>query len=241
MRYLILAVLFSISSWSLQAQYTNPYETSSSTDLPILGTGLAFNLGSYFIGKNIQPLTEQQIKDLSIDKVFPLDRYSTRHYSKGAAHLSDLILFSSPILPMTLFLDQPARTYGASYGLIVFEGAFLTNGIVNMTKTVFKRPRPYLFNPDVPMSIKQKKSARYSFVSGHVATVSYFSFVTAKLHHDFYPDSEARGLVWGLASIIPAVTAYGRMRGGKHYFTDVLAGYAIGALVGILIPELHKP
>ena len=120
------------------------------------------------------------------------------------------------------------------------EGALINSGIIGITKVLVRRPRPYLFNPDVPQEYKIRKKARYSFFSGHVATSSYFSFVTAKLYSDLYPDSSARPFVWGTCAVIPALTAYGRMRAGRHYFTDVLMGYLVGATVGILVPELHK-
>ena len=42
------------------------------------------------------------------------------------------------------------------------------------------------------------------------------------------------------AAVPPAVVGYYRMKGGKHFRTDVLAGIAVGAATGILIPELHK-
>ena len=66
------------------------------------------------------------------------------------------------------------------------------------------------------------------------------SFLTAKMYHDFYPESDARPYVWASAALIPAITGYLRVRGGKHYLTDVLVGYGVGAAIGILVPQLHK-
>ena len=36
------------------------------------------------------------------------------------------------------------------------------------------------------------------------------------------------------------MTAYLRVRAGKHFLTDVIAGYAVGATIGILVPHLHR-
>jgi membrane-associated phospholipid phosphatase len=46
--------------------------------------------------------------------------------------------------------------------------------------------------------------------------------------------------VWGAAAIIPAVVAYFRIKAGKHFLTDNLVGYAVGATVGVLVPRLHQ-
>lgn len=39
---------------------------------------------------------------------------------------------------------------------------------------------------------------------------------------------------------MPAAVAYYRIEAGKHFLTDNLVGYAVGATVGVLVPQLHK-
>jgi membrane-associated phospholipid phosphatase len=46
--------------------------------------------------------------------------------------------------------------------------------------------------------------------------------------------------MWTSAALIPAITGLCRYGAGKHFFTDILVGYAIGSAVGILVPQLHK-
>jgi len=46
--------------------------------------------------------------------------------------------------------------------------------------------------------------------------------------------------LWISAATIPAIAAGLRVASGRHFPTDVLTGYAVGALVGYYIPELHK-
>lgn len=31
-----------------------------------------------------------------------------------------------------------------------------------------------------------------------------------------------------------------RIRSGRHYVTDVVTGYAVGAVTGLLIPRMHR-
>ena len=46
--------------------------------------------------------------------------------------------------------------------------------------------------------------------------------------------------LWSGAVLIPATAAYLRVQSGKHFPTDVMAGYAVGAAIGWLVPHLHK-
>jgi len=39
---------------------------------------------------------------------------------------------------------------------------------------------------------------------------------------------------------MPAVTGYLRYEAGRHFPTDILGGYALGALTGVLIPIMHR-
>jgi membrane-associated phospholipid phosphatase len=64
-------------------------------------------------------------------------------------------------------------------------------------------------------------------------------FAAASMFSAYHPDSKWKPVVWTVAAILPAATAYYRVRGGKHFITDVATGYAMGALTGILIPRLH--
>ena len=109
-----------------------------------------------------------------------------------------------------------------------------------MTKGIIRRPRPLLYNPNVPFEKKNKKGARLSFFSGHTSGVATLSFLSAKFFADYYPDSKWKPVVWTAAALLPSTTGYLRYKAGKHFKTDVMMGAAIGACVGILIPHLHK-
>jgi membrane-associated phospholipid phosphatase len=46
--------------------------------------------------------------------------------------------------------------------------------------------------------------------------------------------------VWGAAAAVPAAVAYFRIQAGKHFLSDNIVGYAVGATAGIVVPQLHK-
>ena len=67
-----------------------------------------------------------------------------------------------------------------------------------------------------------------------------FSFFGAKVFSDYSDNTTHKVLVWTGAIILPAVVGYLRVRAGRHFPTDVIAGYAIGGAIGYLVPFLHK-
>ena len=65
-------------------------------------------------------------------------------------------------------------------------------------------------------------------------------FTTAKVFSDYSDNRTHEALVWTGAVIVPAVTGYLRYNAGKHFPSDIIAGYFIGGAVGYLVPWLHR-
>lgn len=240
MRHQLLLLLFLSVSGLLPAQGLQPYDPSSGTNAALLGFGGTLTTTSVLLDKRVSPLTEADIAVLSIDKIPPIDRYSARTFSLGADEFTDKLLLASFASPFFLLLDKPGRDNFDDMALIVFQGAVINSGLINLSKVLVRRSRPYTYNPDAPLDTKLRKSSRYSFFSGHSATAAYFSITTAQLYSDLHPESSARPYVWVAAALVPAAVSYGRMKAGKHFFTDVLVGTAVGTAIALLVPALHR-
>jgi membrane-associated phospholipid phosphatase len=206
----------------------------------MIGLGGSLTIGSIFLDKKVTPMTELEVKKLDIGKIWPIDRYSLHHLSFDADEFTDKLLLTGFASPFFLLLDKTGRDNFDDMAMIIFQGALLNSALINISKSGAKRPRPYNYNPDAPLDIKLRKSSRYSFYSGHVATAAYFSFTTAQLYNDLHPNSKARPYIYAVAALIPATVAYGRMRAGKHFFTDVLVGFAAGTAIALTVPALHR-
>lgn len=237
-RLLLFIILF--AGLSLSAQGLRPYNPTEATNIGLITFGTTTTLGSMYLDRKVKPLTEDQIKMLNFDNIPGIDRFSTRHLSFKMDEFTDKLLLTSFASPFFLLLDETGRNNFDDMALIVFQGALINSALVNLSKVVAKRPRPYNYNPDAPVDIKMRKSSRYSFFSGHVATSAYFSFTTAQLFSDLHPDSRLKPYVWAAAALIPTTVAYGRMRAGKHFFTDVLTGFVVGSAIALTVPALHR-
>ena len=192
------------------------------------------------LSKRNAPFSPQQLEHLSPDGVPAFDRYALRHYSRSAKKGSDVLLFGSLLIPATLLIDADVRRETPQTILLVTETLLLNTALTNLTKESARRPRPFVYNPSVPMSDKLQRDARKSFFSGHTSTVAALTFCTATIWNDYHPDSRYAPLVWSAAVALPATTGYLRMRAGKHYFSDVFTGFVVGAFTGWLIPRLHR-
>lgn len=239
MRRLLLLFVVAIL-WSNLSQAQPVYSRQSDKILAISLPGLGMSgLSMYLEGRN-KPFLPEDVYELDVMDVPKIDRWVTRQYNLTAKRNSDITLFTSYLLPFTMLLGEESRSDFGSVGLITLEGLILNNGITSLTKNIVRRPRPYLYNTNVPMELKITKGARESFFSGHTSNTAVVSFMTATFFSDYYGDSDMKPLVWGLAAAIPAYTGMQRMRAGKHYLTDVLVGYTVGALVGVLVPRFHR-
>jgi membrane-associated phospholipid phosphatase len=194
---------------------------------------------AYLAHANVQPLTFEDVATLDRNDVNAFDRPSTYNYDPTARTVSDALLYSSFLLTAVPFIDENLRSEAGGIALMYAETLLLTNGVTQLTKKLTLRARPYVYNEEVPIDEKLIKKARYSFFSGHISAVSSLSFLTANILHHQYKGRKFMPYIWTSAILLPATTAYFRVKSGKHFPTDVMAGYAAGALIGILVPNLH--
>jgi membrane-associated phospholipid phosphatase len=235
---MIIGLFCLISSLLLPAQ--KPYSLQWPADLGISGLGVATGTSGWFFGKRLKPLQAYELALLNRRDLWAIDRKATFRHSNQANKASDLVFYSAALAPVLLLLDPGIRKEGGVVSVLYLETLTLAGGLTLMTKNLAKRPRPYTYNPDLPLQLKQQRDARRSFFSGHTSSTAASCFFAAKVWSDFHPDSKWKPFVWAAAAGIPLVTGYLRIRAGKHFFTDVSVGYVVGATVGCLVPVLHQ-
>ncbi len=209
-------------------------------DVPIATIGIGTTTASFLLKKNKSPLTESQINSLSALSINRFDRNATKQWNPKIAKISDVAMLGGMAMPGLLYIDKDIRKDYKSILPMTLEMYFLTYGLTGLTKELVKRNRPFLYNSDVPLDEKISKDATSSFFSGHTSMTAASCFFTAQVYADYHPDSKWKPLVWTGAAIVPALTGIMRYKAGKHYWTDIITGYAVGALTGILVPTIHR-
>ncbi len=225
---------------SVNAQSDRVYSWDWKKDGIVLGVSGAFFGGSVVLLKGLEKSTLEEIELLDRNNVWAFDRGATNNYSPSAGKLSDYFLYGGMAFTMANYVHKKGRNEGFAIFGMFLESYFIIDGITVFIKGTAKRYRPLVYNPNAPIEERLSTSARLSFPSGHTSVSAMSTFFAAKIYSDLHPNSKWKPLVWGLAAVIPATTGYLRYKAGKHFPTDVITGYALGAAVGYLIPHFHK-
>lgn len=240
-KYLLtLSLLISFLSQTF-AQAPSPYTTRTRVDLPVTLGGMALSSFGLYLISNKDGISDAEALQLNKADVNSFDRFSAGNYDEDAKKLSDKFFYSSFAGPLLFLLDGKTRSKAGQIGALYVQTMAVTGTLFTMAAGNVYRMRPLAYGGDqVPMGDKTSKNATNSFFAGHTAATASATFFAAKVFHDFNPDSPARPFVWAAAAAVPATVGYLRLKAGKHFLSDNLLGYAIGAGTGILVPQLHK-
>ena len=125
----------------------------------------------------------------------------------------------------------------------VTEGGLSAMLVTEVLESVTLRTRPYVHaiaNDEERAGVIAQTGAFHSFPAGHVVEafgVAAASGVVASMR-----GYRLAPLVWAAGLVLGVATAYTRIAAVRHYFTDTLAGAAIGTVVGGAVPLVfHAP
>jgi membrane-associated phospholipid phosphatase len=233
-------ILICFITLPLLGQHQHTYQWKWNKDGYVLGGSAVFWATSLYAKGKADKITAEDLLTLDPQNLPGFDRSATDNYSTSANKISDVFLFSSIALPFLPHISETCREEDFKIVGMAFETFFITDGLTNFTKAFRKRFRPFTYNTELSDEIRLSNGARYSFPSGHTSASASLSFFAAKVYTDLHPDSKWKPLIWGLAITIPAANGYLRYKAGKHFPSDVITGYLLGAGVGLLVPSLHK-
>jgi membrane-associated phospholipid phosphatase len=160
-------------------------------------------------------------------------------WRQQASDISDATLSASVALPFALALGANPDERGRD--MRVALGTLATNiALTDVVKRLAGRPRPYarFRRPYHPEDLA-KDDAHYSFYSGHSSTSFAMAVAAGMLSHYHGYRNEAG--VWATGLTLATTTGVLRIAADQHYASDVIGGAAAGALVGWLVPRLHRP
>ncbi len=225
---------------SIHVGAQNAHELRWGLDVPLVGAPLALH-GAVVLGFGVGDRFHADAGQL-LDRssVNGFDRVATFHYSGGAAKVSDWLFLGAAAGSLAGMIAQQKGDQPLLPVVLAAESFLLTSSLTNLTKELAQRPRPYRYNPDVPAHLHAESESYLSFWSGHTANCAALTFTTASVLQRSDLPSSAKTAVWIGAAAVPVLMGYLRVRAGKHFPTDVVVGYAVGAGIGLLVPYLHR-
>lgn len=123
------------------------------------------------------------------------------------------------ILGIVLLFFRKTRKLGITLLLALLLDLIFCD---NLLKPLIARTRPFVVNPAAKVLVELPSS--YSFPSGHTAVS--FSAAMALVF------GKAKKWLWIPAVVLASLIAFSRLYVYVHYPTDILAGIALGTLLG---------
>lgn len=248
--FISLIITFSFTSYAQQKDSSfsmmktekpqHVYKIKPWIDIPgTLALGIIAVYGIHVIdGKDTTPIAK--ILALNKSSINSFDRSVANNYSPKSKSASDLFFYGSMPLPLFLLLDKKIRKDGLRVELLYLQALGITGVLYTTSAMLADRYRPLNYNPNAPIDERRSGNSRNSFFAGHPALVATSTFFMAKVYADYHPDMKHKWILYTVAGGLAATTGYLRIKAGYHFYTDVITGVTIGALVGVLVPQLHK-
>jgi membrane-associated phospholipid phosphatase len=227
------------------APSASPFEVDLELDLQLTLTGLLFSTGPQFL--ETAPDEARSLEPLPLSILPGLDRSVVGNDSDTARSWSDRLLYMQLALPFAINLidnlmsDSPGRLgrFGTE-SMVLLEAAAMTSLLTVLVKTAVRRPRPYMFQDGIDEETRESRSSHESFFSGHTAVAFSMATSYSYLYQKKHPDSPAVIPIWVASHLVASSVALLRVEGGRHFWTDVATGAAVGSAVGFLVPWLHE-
>lgn len=189
---------------------------------------------------NTKPYTIADLATFNRDNLNAIDRQATFQYNTQAIFFSDATAFTCAAVPAAMSLLPKIRKEFVTYNAVYAQCLLATMGQSMILKGFINKARPYVYNTNAPLDRRLSRDAGHSFPSMHTSVSAAACFFAATTYCLYYPESKYKVPVWIGAVILPALTGYLRNQSGRHFYSDIAGGYAIGAANGILFPLLFK-
>ncbi len=243
---LIILISVSLNAWA-QATDTldqKVYNVRAVVDIPITVAAFATNYWGLRILEQKEPLDSVTIVNLDPNDINAFDRCATQQdadYAPTAQKISDYGMYAAFALPLLFLVDKKIRKDWAPLFLMYLETEAIVGNFYSWGAAHVDRIRPLVYHPDIPWGDKIGGGTQTSFYSGHTSSSAAACFFVAKVFCDYHPEwGNKKYLVYGAAAIPPIFIGYYRIKGMKHFPTDVITGFIVGTTTGLLVPHLHK-
>lgn len=156
------------------------------------------------------------------------------------AMLLEPMVVSGPIVPWL----RGSRDVGTQITLMNLEALAFTGLLFRISEATVARARPYVWdckkaNADDPKCREHGPRGTNSFMSGHAGVAATGAALICSHQMRLHLYGRVGGpIACGTAISLAFLAGFGRIVADRHYATDVVAGWIVGTLSGILVPAL---
>lgn len=219
----------------------SPYHTSFVKDGLAIGASVGITLYGYHLIKNKKDLTPAELTTKTRSSLPFFDRGNAGYYSQKVNQDSYILFDASYVIPVAAaLLNKNERSKFGQVMVMYLETVAITGSLYTLTAGLVYRSRPFVYGNKAPLEKRLDKGGQRSFYGGHVATTAATTFFTAKVFHDFNPDSKLTPYLYTGAGMLTVLMGYMRYKAGYHFLSDCVLSGIIGTATGILIPQFHK-
>jgi undecaprenyl-diphosphatase len=212
-----------------------PFALDPLADAALMAGGLALYGGSFYLESRKTAPDKSAVDPHSIpffDRIYPAGPSGT------LSTVGDDLALASAGLPLVLLFGRSGSEM-LTLGVMYLETLEIAYGLDSLLKSAVVRYRPYAYSSSTPADFSNSEITA-SFPSSHATLAFSAAVFTGYVFDELNPDSHMRVWVWTAGLGIAAVVSTLRVASGDHFLSDVLAGSAIGAACGFLVPFLHE-
>jgi len=217
----------------------------------VIALGMAGDIIAIPRLKNKASLTDEELAFANTDEqknlINSVDRWALKQPTSDRTlwkKISDDGEIGIFLLPSLLMIDKNIRKDWLHILFMYVEGHTITFTFYNYSPLgpyFQNRYRPAVYYPELGADAQKNSNNRNSFYSGHVASCAYSTFFMVKVYCDYHPNIGAvKYLLYLAASVPPLFMGYARIRSLDHFPSDIAVGFGLGAVLGIVVPALHK-
>lgn len=197
----------------------------SGRDWLISGSEIGIALGLELYGKaHFIPETPRFSSPNSIDRYMREQLWVGVNKQDGARTWSDRLIYG---ISLSSLLWGPVLAEDTELALLINAQVFATNSIMtNLVKIAAARERPY---HHYGTRTSEGSKDFTSFYSGHSSVAFSQAVANSMILSRTYPQHES--VIWSTLLGAAGLTAYLRVAGDMHYFTDILTGAISGSLI----------
>lgn len=177
--------------------------------------------------------------DCDRSRINRLDRGSAGNNDARWGDVGDIATAATLAAPLLAVLLNGGLKDGLNDDLVIAEAALVASAVQIVTSFAVARPRPRVYDEQASLDDRTDANAARSFFSGHVAN-TMAATVAALRTFQRLGKPAAGWVMFGVGMAGTSLVGVSRVASGSHFPTDVLAGAAVGAGIGLVLPAVHS-